>query len=242
MTQVRKNNRAFNQIRPISIKTNVNSFAEGSCLITAGNTQILCTASVEGKIPAFLKGTGSGWVTAEYGMLPRSTETRMDRESVKGKQTGRTQEIQRLIGRSLRSCVDLKALGENQIKIDCDVLSADAGTRTLAITGGFIALYLALEKMVKQGSLQSVPIKYFLAAVSCGIINDVALLDLDYSEDSSAQVDSNFVITDNGNIVEIQSSAEKDSFTEEQFNQMFSLAKLGIKDLIALQKQAIEQK
>jgi len=227
------------QLRPISFEVGFAKHAEGSCLAKFGDTHVLCTATVEEKVPPFLRNTGSGWVTAEYGMLPRSTHTRTDREAARGKQTGRTQEIQRLIGRSLRSVVNLKALGEQQVVIDCDVLQADGGTRTTAISGAFVALYRALQKRVEEGKLQTIPILHQVAAVSCGIINGVPMLDLDYVEDSNAQADANFVLTDIGTIIEIQATAEHKPFEEASFAEMMTLAHQGIKEIAHLQRQAL---
>ena len=203
-----RKDRSFNQMREISFEKNVNIHADGSCLVKFGNTHVLCLATIDEKVPHWLKNTGKGWVTAEYGMIPRSTNTRMDREAAKGKQSGRTQEIQRLIGRSLRSIVDLSNLGERQIKIDCDVIQADGGTRTASISGGFISLYLAIEKLKNNYNLQKPIIKKFIGAVSAGIVENKALLDLDYREDSEAQVDANFVICDSDEISEIQVTGE----------------------------------
>ena len=227
-------------MREISFEKNVNIHADGSCLVKFGNTHVLCLASIDEKVPHWLKNTGKGWVTAEYGMLPRSTNTRMDREAAKGKQSGRTQEIQRLIGRSLRSIVDLSNLGERQIKIDCDVIQADGGTRTASISGGFISLYLAIEKLKNNYNLQKPIIKNFIGAVSTGIVENKALLDLDYREDSEAQVDANFVICDSDEISEIQVTGEEFFFNDAQFTEMFSLAKFGVKEIISKQKEALK--
>ena len=227
-------------MREISFEKNVNIHADGSCLVKFGNTHVLCLATIDEKVPYWLKNTGKGWVTAEYGMLPRSTNTRMDREAAKGKQSGRTQEIQRLIGRSLRSIVDLSNLGERQIKIDCDVIQADGGTRTASISGGFISLYLAIEKLKKNYNLQKPIIKNFIGAVSTGIVENKALLDLDYREDSQAQVDANFVICDSDEISEIQVTGEEFFFNDAQFTEMFSLAKFGVKEIISKQKEALK--
>ncbi len=227
-------------MREISFEKNVNIHADGSCLVKVGNTHVLCLATIDEKVPHWLKNTGKGWVTAEYGMLPRSTNTRMDREAAKGKQSGRTQEIQRLIGRSLRSIVDLSNLGERQIKIDCDVIQADGGTRTASISGGFISLYLAIEKLKNNYNLQKPIIKNFIGAVSTGIVENKALLDLDYSEDSEAQVDANFVICDSDEISEIQVTGEEFFFNDTQFTEMFSLAKIGVKEIISKQKEALK--
>ena len=227
-------------MREISFEKNVNIHADGSCLVKFGNTHVLCLATIDEKVPRWLKNSGKGWVTAEYGMLPRSTNTRMDREAAKGKQSGRTQEIQRLIGRSLRSVVDLENLGERQIKIDCDVIQADGGTRTASISGGFISLYLAIEKLKNNYNLQKPIIKNFIGAVSTGIVENKAILDLDYNEDSEAQVDANFVICDTDEISEIQVTGEEFYFDNNQFEEMFSLAKIGIKEIIAKQKEALK--
>ena len=227
-------------MREISFEKNVNIHADGSCLVKFGNTQVLCMATIDEKIPYWLKNTGKGWVTAEYGMLPRSTNTRMDREASKGKQSGRTQEIQRLIGRSLRSIVDLSNLGERQIKIDCDVIQADGGTRTASISGGFVSLYLAVNKIKQNYNIQKPIIKNFIGAVSAGIIDNKPLLDLDYTEDSNAQVDANFVICDTGEISEIQVTGEEFFFSDEQFNKIYELAKKGIKEIIEIQKNILK--
>ena len=227
-------------MREISFEKDVNIHADGSCLVKFGNTHVLCLATIDEKVPHWLKNTGKGWVTAEYGMLPRSTNTRMDREAAKGKQSGRTQEIQRLIGRSLRSIVDLSNLGERQIKVDCDVIQADGGTRTASISGGFISLYLAIEKLKNNYNLQKPIIKNFIGAVSTGIVENKALLDLDYREDSEAQVDANFVICDSDEISEIQVTGEEFFFNDTQFTEMFSLAKIGVKEIISKQKEALK--
>ena len=227
-------------MRKISFEKDVNIHADGSCLVKFGNTHVLCLATIDEKVPHWLKNTGKGWITAEYGMLPRSTNTRMDREAAKGKQSGRTQEIQRLIGRSLRSIVDLSNLGERQIKIDCDVIQADGGTRTASISGGFISLYLAIEKLKKNYNLQKPIIKNFIGAVSTGIVENKALLDLDYREDSEAQVDANFVICESDEISEIQVTGEEFFFNDAQFTEMFSLAKIGVKEIISKQKEALK--
>ena len=227
-------------MREISFEKNVNIHADGSCLVKFGNTHVLCLATIDEKVPHWLKNTGKGWVTAEYGMLPRSTNTRMDREAAKGKQSGRTQEIQRLIGRSLRSIVDLANLGERQIKIDCDVIQADGGTRTASISGGFVALFLAIEKIKKNYNIQKPIIKNFIGAVSAGIIDNKPLLDLDYSEDSMAEVDANFVICNSGEISEIQVTGEEYFFSANQYNDLFGLAQKGIKEIIDHQKKVLE--
>lgn len=235
----RANSRAADALRPVSFETDHSPYAEGSCLIKWGGTHVLCTATIEEKVPPFLKGQGQGWVTAEYGMLPRATHGRSQREAAKGRQSGRTQEIQRLIGRSLRAVVDLKALGERQVIVDCDVLQADGGTRTASITGGYVALYRALQKLEDLGALPAIPITTQLAAVSCGIVKGEARLDLEYLEDSQAEADVNFVLTGESDIVEIQGTAESDPFSPAQFEAMFTLARKGIAELAALQRQAL---
>ena len=232
-----RQNRTFQELRPISFKIGVNVHAEGSCLVKFGNTQVLCTASIDEKTPHWLKNSGKGWVTAEYGMLPRSTNTRIDREAAKGKQSGSTQEIQRLIGRSLRSVVNLENLGERQIKIDCDVIQADGGTRTASISGGFVALYQAVLLLQKNYNIQKPIVKEFVAAVSAGIIADQPNLDLDYDEDSLAQVDANFIICESGNIAEIQVTGEEYFFSDQQFQLIFNLAKKGVPEIIQKQKE-----
>ena len=234
-----RKDRPFDEIREIMFETNINIHAEGSCLVKFGNTQVICTASIDEKTPPWLRGSGKGWVTAEYGMLPRSTNTRIDRESARGKQSGRTQEIQRLIGRSLRSVINLENLGERQIKIDCDVVQADGGTRTASISGGFVALYLAIDKLKKNYNIEKPIIKNFVAAISVGIIANKVCVDLDYSEDSKAEVDANFVICDNGKISEIQATGEEYFFSEEQYQEMFKLAKLSIEKIITKQKNIL---
>ena len=232
-----RQNRTFQELRPVSFKIGVNIHAEGSCLVKFGNTQVLCTASIDEKTPHWLKNSGKGWVTAEYGMLPRSTNTRVDREAAKGKQSGRTQEIQRLIGRSLRSVVNLENLGERQIKIDCDVIQADGGTRTASISGGFVALYQAVLLLQKNYNIQKPIVKEFVAAVSAGIIADKPNLDLDYNEDSLAQVDANFIICESGKIAEIQVTGEEYFFSDEQFQLIFNLAKKAVPEIIQKQKE-----
>ena len=231
--------RSFNQMREISFEKNVNIHADGSCMAKFGNTHVLCLATIDEKVPHWLKNTGKGWVTAEYGMLPRSTNTRMDREAAKGKQSGRTQEIQRLIGRSLRSIVDLSNLGERQIKVDCDVIQADGGTRTASISGGFVALYLAIKKIKNNYNIQKPIIKNYIGAISAGIIDNKPLLDLDYKEDSEAEVDANFVICETGEISEIQVTGEEYFFSDSQFNEIFNLAKNGIREIIEIQKKTL---
>ena len=232
-----RQNRTFQELRPISFEIGVNIHAEGSCLVKFGNTEVLCTASIDEKTPHWLKNSGKGWVTAEYGMLPRSTNTRIDREAAKGKQSGRTQEIQRLIGRSLRSVVNLKNLGERQIKIDCDVIQADGGTRTASISGGFVALYQAVLLLQKNYNIQKPIIKEFVAAISAGIVADQPNLDLDYNEDSLAQVDANFIICESGKIAEIQVTGEEYFFSDKQFQLIFNLAKKGVIKIIQQQKK-----
>ena len=234
-----RKDRTFQEIRNISFETNINLHAEGSCFVKFGNTHVICTATIDEKTPPWLKNSHKGWVTAEYGMLPRSTNTRIERESAKVKQSGRSQEIQRLIGRSLRSITNLENLGERQIKIDCDVIQADGGTRTASISGGFVALYLATEKLKDNYNIKKPIIKDFIGAISAGIIDNQAVLDLDYNEDSSAQVDSNFVICESGKIVEIQVSGEEYFFTYEQFTQILELAKKGISEIIKKQKEVL---
>jgi len=234
---MRQNSRTNEQMRNLEIIPNVNLYAEGSCLIKCGNTHVLCTASVENEVPTWLKGQDKGWVTAEYALLPRSTQTRVARET-KGA-GGRTHEIQRLIGRSLRAAVDLHKMPEISIKIDCDVLQADGGTRTASISGGFVALYLALQKLVQEGRLPRNPVKEYVAAVSCGICNGEPVLDLDYAEDSHADADTNFVLTESNRIVELQATAEGATFNEAEFNELFRLAKSGIHQIITLQKKVL---
>ena len=234
-----RKDRNFDQLRDVVFDTNINLHAEGSCLVKFGNTHVICTASVDDKTPPWLRNSGKGWVTAEYGMLPRSTNTRVDREAAKGKQSGRTQEIQRLIGRSLRSVVSLDELGERQIKIDCDVIQADGGTRTASISGGFIALYMAIENLRKNYNIEKKIIKNFVAAVSVGIVDCRACLDLDYEEDAAAQVDANFVICDNEKLSEIQVTGEEFFFSEDQYIEIYKLAKIGIKEIISKQKDAL---
>jgi ribonuclease PH len=236
---MRHSNRSPDALRTVSLTPGFSRHAEGSCLVKFGDTHVLVTASLEEKAPPFLKGSGKGWVTAEYGMLPRSTHDRMRREAAAGKQSGRTQEIQRLVGRSLRAICDLTALGERQIVIDCDVLQADGGTRTAAITGGYVALAQCAGFMQKTGMLKMPLLKDHVAAVSCGIVKGEALLDLDYDEDSTAQTDANFVLTGAGGLVEIQGTAEGAPFTEEQLIQLLRLARKGIGELVTLQKQAL---
>ncbi len=235
-----RKNRNFNQLRDVTFETHVNLHAEGSCLVKFGNTHVMCTASIDEKTPPWLRNSGKGWVTAEYGMLPRSTNTRIDREAARGKQSGRTQEIQRLIGRSLRSVTNLKELGERQIKIDCDVIQADGGTRTASISGGFVALYQAVEKLKKNYNIQQKIIKNFVAAISVGIVDNKPCLDLDYEEDSAAQVDANFVICDNEKLSEIQVTGEEFFFSSDQYQELYKLAQIGINQIISKQKNVLE--
>ncbi len=235
---MRPSNRKFDELRKITIETDVSRYAEGSCLIKFGNTHVLCLASIESSVPSFLKNTQKGWVTAEYGMLPRSTHSRMDRK--RSSNSGRTQEIQRLIGRSLRSVTDLHGFGERQIRVDCDVIQADGGTRTAAITGGYVALHLAFQHMMKLEIIDKIPFTAQVAAVSCGLYNGNAVLDLDYDEDSNAGADANFVLTNNGAIVEIQGTAEEKPFSQDQFMQLLKLAEKGISQLTQIQQQALK--
>ena len=235
-----RKDRNFDQLRDVNFETNVNLHAEGSCLVKFGNTHVMCTASIDEKTPPWLRNSGKGWVTAEYGMLPRSTNTRIDREAARGKQSGRTQEIQRLIGRSLRSVTNLQELGERQIKIDCDVIQADGGTRTASISGGFVALYQAVEKYKKNYNIQQKIIKNYVAAISVGIVDSKPCLDLDYEEDSAAQVDANFVICDNEKISEIQVTGEEFFFSYDQYQELYKLAQIGINQIISKQKSALE--
>lgn len=238
---MRPSGRQLDQARDIKITRQYTKHAEGSVLIEFGDTKVICTASVEEKAPPFMKGTGKGWVTAEYGMLPRSTGSRMIREAAKGKQTGRTVEIQRLIGRALRAAVDLQALGERTVQIDCDVIQADGGTRTASITGGCVALIDALQGLVDAGKLATLPLKQKVAAISVGIYNGEAVLDLDYPEDSTAETDMNVVMTDLGGFVEVQGTAEGETFNQEEFNAMLELAKKGLGEIFALQEAALAE-
>ena len=235
----RPSGRSADQLREIEIIPGFSKHAEGSCLVKFGNTHVLCTATIEEKVPGWMKNSGKGWVTAEYGMLPRSTHQRMDREAAKGKQSGRTQEIQRLVGRALRAVVDLQGLGERQVKIDCDVIQADGGTRTASVTGGYVAMAQAFQHLVKIGLIPKLPLTDSVAAISCGIHEGAAVLDLDYVEDSAADTDANFVITGKGGIVEIQGTAEKDPFTQEQFLTLLDLARKGCDELKALQAKTL---
>jgi len=234
-----RKDRNFDQLRDVVFETNVNLHAEGSCLVKFGNTHVMCTASIDEKTPPWLRNSGKGWVTAEYGMLPRSTNTRIDREAARGKQSGRTQEIQRLIGRSLRSATNLEDLGERQIKIDCDVIQADGGTRTASISGGFVALYLAIEKLRKNYNIQEKIIKNYVAAISVGIVDNKPCLDLNYEEDAAAEVDANFVICDNEKLSEIQVTGEEFFFSENQYQELYKLAQIGIHQIISKQKKVL---
>ncbi len=236
---MRPSGRRPDELRQISLQPNYSKHAEGSCLVRFGDTHVLCTASVESRVPPFLRNSGRGWVTAEYGMLPRATGSRSGREAARGKQGGRTHEIQRLIGRSLRAVTELTAFGERQITLDCDVLQADGGTRTAAITGAYVALHQAFGGLVEAGEIERIPLNDQIAAVSCGIYKGAAVLDLDYDEDSAADTDANFVLTGSGGIVEIQGTAEGEPFSEEQFHQLMDLAKLGIERLTALQREIL---
>ena len=235
----RPSGRRADQLRPVRITRQYTKHAEGSVLIEYGDTKVICTASIEDRVPGFLKGRGQGWLTAEYGMLPRATHTRGDREAARGKQSGRTQEIQRLIGRSLRSVTDLAALGERTLQIDCDVIQADGGTRTASITGAWIALYDCLAWMKTRDMVEMSVLRDHIAAISCGVFGGIAVLDLDYAEDSQADTDANFILTGNGNIVEIQATAEKTPFSEDQFATLLALAKKGVTKLVDLQKLAV---
>ncbi len=236
---MRPSQRQPDALRAVTLETGVNRYAEGSCLVSFGHTKVLVTASVATGVPPFLRGKGQGWVTAEYGMLPRATHTRGRREASAGKQSGRTQEIQRLIGRSLRAITDMKALGERQIDIDCDVIQADGGTRTASITGAWVALRLATRYLLTEGVITSDPILDQVAAVSCGVFADTPVLDLDYEEDSNAEADANFVLTGAGDIVEIQATGEKRGFSQGEFDALFGLARQGIGELMLLQKAAV---
>ena len=236
---MRPSGRAVDQLRDISLEPGFSPHAEGSCLIRCGNTHVLCTASVQERVPPFLRNTGRGWVTAEYGMLPRSTDRRTDREAARGKQSGRTQEIQRLIGRSLRAVTDLEAIGERQIILDCDVLRADGGTRCASITGAYVALHQALSGLVEAEQIPILPLREPVAAVSCGVVGGEAVLDLDYPEDSSAEADANFILTESEGIVEIQVTAEQDPLSPDDFARMQRLAISGVAELIRQQKRAL---
>jgi ribonuclease PH len=236
---MRPSGRAVDQLREIVLETNVSKHAEGSCMARFGDTHVLCTASIEESIPPWLRNTGRGWVTAEYGMLPRSTGSRTDREAARGKQSGRTQEIQRLIGRSLRAVTDLTGFGERQVRIDCDVIQADGGTRTAAITGGYVALHLAFQHLQEIGAIAKLPFTDQVAAVSCGIHNGQEVLDLDYAEDSTAAADANFVLTAAGGVVEVQGTAEDMPFSRQQFEELLNLAEKGVQELCTIQARAL---
>ncbi len=236
---IRPSQRNPDQLREVKITRHYTKHAEGSVLVEFGDTKVLCTASVENSVPRFLSGTGQGWVTAEYGMLPRSTGSRMDREAARGKQSGRTQEIQRLIGRALRAAVDLKALGEHTIKIDCDVIQADGGTRTASITGGCVALVDALTYLLENKNLETSPLRQLVASISVGVYKGQPVLDLDYAEDSNAETDMNVVMTEAGGFIELQGTGEDGEFTHEQLNAMVGLAEAGIQQLLAAQKASL---
>lgn len=238
---LREDGRELDKIRKVEVIRNYTIHAEGSVLISFGNTKVICTASISDKVPAFLRNTGKGWITAEYSMLPRATEERTQRESAKGKLSGRTMEIQRLIGRALRACVDLDKIGERTITIDCDVIQADGGTRTASITGGYIALAMAIERMVKAGSLSENPLKSKIAAISVGIVNKIPMLDLKYSEDSVAEVDMNVIMNDKGEFVEIQGTGEEATYSREELNQLLDLADKGLKKLFEIQDKNLAE-
>ncbi len=236
---MRPSGRAANELRPVTLEPGVAKYAEGSCLVRFGDTHVLCTASIDERVPPFLRNSGRGWVTAEYGMLPRATHTRTAREAARGRQSGRTLEIQRLIGRSLRAVTDLEKVGERQIRVDCDVLQADGGTRTAAITGGWVALRLAFTRLIEEGIVPAMPLTDQVAAVSCGVYQDAAVCDLDYDEDSVAEADANFVLTAASDIVEIQCTAETAPFTRDRFTELFALAEGAVAELVAKQRQAL---
>ena len=236
---MRPSGRALDELRTVTMEPGFSKHAEGSCLIKFGDTHVLCTASLEERVPPWIRGTGKGWVTAEYGMLPRATNTRMNREAARGKQSGRTQEIQRLIGRSLRAVTDLETMGELQITVDCDVIQADGGTRTASITGAYVAMHQAFQNAVERGLMASVPLIDQVAGISCGLYKDTAILDLDYLEDSTAEADTNFVLTGTKGIVEIQGTAEDYPFSEDQFMELMTLAKKGVQELVQLQREAL---
>ena len=235
----RPSGRALDKMRTVEIIPHVNKHAEGSCLIKFGDTHVICTATAEEKVPGWMKGTGTGWVTGEYGMLPRSTGSRMDREAARGKESGRTQEIQRLIGRALRAVVDFDAMGERQVRVDCDVIQADGGTRTASITGGFVAMHLAFQHWVETGAMESVPVKDTVSAISCGIYKGNPVTDLDYAEDSDAETDANFVMTGKGGIVEVQGTAEQEPFSQEEFVQLLNLAQKACGELTDIQREVL---
>jgi ribonuclease PH len=237
---MRPSGRAPDVLRPVSLEIDVSRHAEGSCLARFGDTHVLCTATIENRVPFWMRGSGSGWVTAEYGMLPRATHERTDREATRGRQSGRTLEIQRLIGRSMRAVTSLTGFGERQVRLDCDVLQADGGTRTAAITGAYVALYLSLRHLEEIGAIESIPLNGQVAAVSCGLIGGEAVLDLDYEEDSQAETDANFVLTDEGRIIEIQMTAETEPFSRQAMTSMLDLAEVGVRRLAALQRQVLD--
>jgi len=237
---MRPSGRAFDAIRPVSFETGFTKHAEGSVLAKFGDTHVLCTASLEDRTPPWLRDSGAGWITAEYGMLPRSTHQRMGREAARGKQSGRTHEIQRLIGRSLRAIADLKGFGERQIRLDCDVLQADGGTRTAAISGAYVALHLCFQKMLEDKLIEEIPLNDQVAAVSCGLFEGNPVLDLDYIEDSATETDANFVLTKKGGIVEIQATAEEDPYSEEDFLRLLRLAKIGCEEIFKIQNKALK--
>lgn len=239
MTFIRTGGRAVDQLRSIRITRHYTKHAEGSVLIECGDTKVICTASIEDKVPGFLKGKGQGWLTAEYGMLPRSTHSRMDREAARGKQSGRTQEIQRLIGRSLRAAFDLEAFGERTLHLDCDVIQADGGTRTASITGAMVAAHDAFSTLVERGVLTAVPVKHFVAAISVGVVQGTPVLDLDYVEDSGCDTDMNVVMTEEGHFIEVQGTAEGAAFDRAGMNRLLDLAQAGIADLVTMQKQSL---
>ncbi len=236
---MRPSGRAPDELRAIALEIDINKHAEGSCLVRFGDTHVICTASIEDRVPPFMRNSGRGWVTAEYGMLPRATTTRSDQEATRGKQSGRTQEIQRLIGRSLRAVTDMTGFGERTVRLDCDVVQADGGTRTASITGGYVALHLAFRHLVEIGVLETVPLSDQVAAVSCGLRQGQAVLDLDYVEDSAAQADANFVLTGSGAIIEVQSTAETEPFSRAQLDALLDLAEKGISELAAAQRRAL---
>ncbi len=236
---MRPSGRTPDQLRDVTLETNVNKHAEGSCLVKFGDTHVLCTASVEDSTPPWLRNSGKGWVTAEYGMLPRSTGSRIAREAARGKQSGRTQEIQRLIGRSLRAVTNLKGFGERQVKVDCDVIQADGGTRTASITGAYVALHQAFTHMKDIGAIAEIPFTDQVAAISCGLYKGTPILDLDYDEDSAAETDANFVLTGRGGVVEVQGTAEEEPFTRDQFNALLDLAEAGVQSLVTAQRRAL---
>ncbi|GGI53154.1 ribonuclease PH [Oxalicibacterium solurbis] len=240
LSVIRPSGRAADALRAIKITRNYTKHAEGSVLIECGDTKVICTASIEDRVPGFLKGKGQGWLTAEYGMLPRSTHTRMDREAARGKQSGRTQEIQRLIGRSLRAAFDLQAFGERTLHLDCDVIQADGGTRTASITGTMVAAYDAFDKLCKQNLIPAIPLKHFVAAISVGVYRGQPVLDLDYVEDSDCDTDMNIVMTEAGHFIEVQGTAEGEAFDRATMNKLLDLAQDGIRDLIVMQKQVLE--